>query len=70
MTNLKMSQDEMIKRHLQSVGTITCAEAQTVYRCRSLTSVIARLRKDGLKIDSQRKKDPMGQRYVRYNYSK
>lgn len=66
MTTTKMTQDEMIKRHLQSVGTITCAEAQTVYRCRSLTSVVARLRNEGLPIKSVRKTDPLGQRYVRY----
>ena len=64
------SQDEMIRRHLDMVGTITCMEAQTVYRVRSLTSVVARLRKNGMVIDSERKTDPTGQRYVRYHYNK
>ena len=62
----KISQDDMIARHLESVGTITCMEAQTVYRVRSLTSVISRLRQAGMDIESERKVDPTGQRYVRY----
>ena len=61
------NQDEIIRRHLDMVGTLTCMEAQTVYRVRSLTSVISRLRKDGIEIRSERKTDPTGQRYVRYH---
>jgi hypothetical protein len=64
------SQDEMIRRHLDMVGSITCMEAQTVYRVRSLTSVVARLRKNGMVIESERKADPTGQRYVRYHTTK
>lgn len=63
----KMSQDELILRHLETAGTITCAEAQTVYRARSLTSIIARLRRE-YDIVSERKTDITGQRYVRYHY--
>ena len=62
-----MSQDELLKRHLLEVGTITNAEAQTIYKVRSLTSNIARLRNNGLRIVSQRKTDLAGQRYVRYH---
>lgn len=63
----KMSQDEIVLRHLQEVGSITCMEAHMVYKIRSLTSVIARLkRRKGLIIESILKKDLNGQRYVRY----
>lgn len=65
---VKMTQDEMVARHLESVGSITCMEAQTVYRARSLTSIISRLRNKGMEISSERKTDPTGQRYVRYHY--
>lgn len=63
----KMSQDELLKRHLLEVGTITPMEAQGIYQCRSVTSNIARLREGGLTIKSEFKKDLSGQRYVRYH---
>ena len=63
-----MSQDEMLKRHLLEVGTITPMEASTIYKCRSVTSNIARLRAvHKLDIVSEYKKDLQGQRYVRYH---
>ena len=65
---MKMSQDEMLKRHLLEVGTITPMEASTIYKCRSVTSNIARLRAvHKLDIVSEYKKDLQGQRYVRYH---
>ena len=67
MINNKMTQDEMLKRHLLEVGTITPMEAMGIYQCRSVTSNIARLRKAGLTIKSEFKKDLNGQRYVRYH---
>jgi hypothetical protein len=67
MPKTLMTQDEMIRRHMDTVGSITCVEAQAVYRVRSLTSVMSRLRKAGMDIRSERKTDPMGQRYVRYH---
>lgn len=67
LNSRKMSQDEIVLRHLKEVGTITCMEAHMIYKIRSLTSVIARLkRRHGLMIDSILKKDLNGQRYVRY----
>lgn len=62
-----MSQDDILRRHLLEVGTITNAEAQTVYKVRSLTSNIARIRANGLRVVSERKTDLSGQRYVRYH---
>ena len=63
----KISQDEMLKRHLMEVGTITPMDAQIIYQRRSVTSNIARLRAQGLNIKSEFKKDLSGQRYVRYH---
>ena len=63
----RTSQDDIIATHLDTVGSITCVEAQTVYRVRSLTSVVSRLRKRGYEIESERKTDLTGQRYVRYH---
>lgn len=64
----QMSQDEIILRHLKEIGNISGVEASTVYKCRSLTSVISRLMKRGWIIDKETKRDATGQRYVRYSY--
>lgn len=64
---MKMTQDELLHRFLLEVGTITPVEASTVYKIRSLTSCIARLRRRGMRIVSERKTDLAGQRYVRYH---
>ena len=67
MPDKKTNMDEMIKRHLLSLGTITGCEAGSLYKTRCLTSNIARLRASGLTIISERKTDATGQRYVRYH---
>ena len=66
-TPTKMSQDEMLTRHLLEVGSITGVEAQTIYKTRCLTSNIRRLRVNGLNIHTEYKKDLSGQRYARYH---
>lgn len=63
----KMSQDEMLFRHLMEVGSITGVEAQTIYKARCVTSNIARLRAKGMNIHTEFKKDLSGQRYARYH---
>lgn len=67
MPEKKTNQDEILKRHLLSIGTITGMEASNIYKVRCLTSNIARLRAMGLNIVSERKTDQTGQRYVRYH---
>ena len=67
MPRVPMSQDELLARHLREVGSITGVEAQTVYKVRSITSNIARLRSYGMKIYTEYKKDLSGQRYARYH---
>lgn len=63
----KMTQDEMLTRHLLEVGSITGVEAQTIYKTRCITSNIVRLRAAGLSIVTEFKKDLSGQRYARYH---
>ncbi len=67
MPEKKTNMDEMIKRHLLSLGTITGCEAGSLYKTRCLTSNIARLRANGMNIVSERKVDATGQRYVTYH---
>lgn len=64
-----LPQDQSIARHFQAVGTITAVEAATLYKVRSITSNISRLRKAGMQISTEFKKDITGQRYARYNLS-
>lgn len=52
--------------HLQKHGSISQAEAGTVYKIRALPRRIADLKALGHKITSKIKKDPTGQRYARY----
>lgn len=62
-----LPQDRDIANHFSVVGTITAVEAATLYKVRSLTSNVARLRKAGLQITTEFKKDITGQRYARYS---
>jgi hypothetical protein len=64
----RMTQQEMIKKHLMHVETITNIEAAALYKARSLTKVISNLRKAGMNIISEWKTDITKQRYVKYHY--
>lgn len=66
-TPTKMSQDDMLTRHLLETGSITGMEAQTIYKTRCVTSNIARIRAKGMNIYTEFKKDLSGQRYARYH---
>lgn len=63
-----LPQDQDIQVHLRTVGTITAVEASTLYKVRCMTSNISRLRKSGMTITTEFKKDLTGQRYARYRY--
>lgn len=52
--------------HLQKHGSISQAEAATVYRIRALPRRISDLKEAGHKITRELKQDPTGQRYARY----
>lgn len=62
-------QCQIVLRHLSdpTFGSITGAEASTVYRIRHLPSRIWDLKDAGVAIKTERKVDPTGQRYVRYS---
>jgi hypothetical protein len=70
MKNRKMTVDEIVLKHLQEIGNLTCMEAHTVYSIRSLSSAMSRLKKQGYEITSLPKKDLTGQRYVKYVYDR
>jgi hypothetical protein len=53
--------------HLLNHGSISQAEAATVYRIRALPRRIADLKAMGHKITRELKQDPTGQRYARYS---
>lgn len=59
-------QTQEILIHLEKHGSITPIQAEAVYKCRSLTSRIAELRKSGFAISRLLKKDATGQRYATY----
>ena len=61
-----MSQKHTILEHLMGHGSITHAEAETVYGIRRLSARIHELREDGVIIHSDDKADAKGQRYIRY----
>ena len=63
-----MTQREMLRRHLTTIGTITQVEAAALYKVRSLTKRIAELRDAGMRIESEWRRDMTGQRYVRYHH--
>jgi hypothetical protein len=55
-----------ILKHLKQYGSISQAEASTVYRIRALPRRIADLKASGIPVTSVLKKDATGQRYARY----
>ena len=61
------SQNNKILEHLSNVGSISFLEAWDLYRVRSLPRRIADQRELGWQIKSEKRKDHLGQRYVRYS---
>lgn len=57
---------DLIRDHLQTGESISNVEAQALWRCRALPKRINELRREGLNILAQRRKDSTGQSYVRY----
>lgn len=57
---------KVVFEHLQTVGSLSTAEAWTVYKIRSLPTRITELKKLGHNITVKLKKDATGQRYARY----
>jgi len=62
-----MTQNQIIKKHLQRAGSITVREAMIEYSIQSLTKRIQEMREDGDNIKSTVKYHPVTQqKYVRY----
>lgn len=59
-------QDKLVLDYLLAEESITNAEANTVLRARSVSKRISTLRKCGVEIAKDYRKDVTGQRYVRY----
>jgi hypothetical protein len=57
---------QTVLKHLQNFGSLSTAEAATVYKIRSLPTRIFELKALGYNIDVEIKRDPTGQRYARY----
>lgn len=65
-----MTQEEIVKQHLEREGTITSWEAIEKYRITRLSDRIHTLRKKGMEIETEMKKstrDPSKQ-YALYKY--
>jgi hypothetical protein len=60
-------QVQTLLTHLQQHGSISQAEAATVYRIRALPRRISDLKEAGWPIKRELKVDPTGQRYARYS---
>ncbi|KAF1049348.1 helix-turn-helix domain-containing protein [Xylophilus sp.] len=59
-------QTRKVLAHLETVGSITNVEAHAVHGIRSVSRRITELRDAGAPIRKEQKRDPIGQRYVRY----
>lgn len=66
MKNKLTPQAKQVLEHLLAEGTLTGAEAATVYKIRHLPRRIADLREAGWPIARELRKDRAGQRYARY----
>jgi len=53
MSEEKLTQKQLVEKHLRSGKSITPAQAQRLYKCWRLSSVINRLRTDGMRIETK-----------------
>ena len=61
-----MSQNEMVRLHLEKYGSLSQAEARQIYNVNRLSARVLDLRAKGLAIKSEIRTDPVGRRYARY----
>lgn len=67
MANKKLSQQQLILKHLRATKGLTLREAFFDYGIQSFTARISELRKKGYRIDSVASKHPTSfQKYTRY----
>ena len=60
------TQKELLLKHFESVDNISNIEAQAIYKIRALPRRISDLKEEGYQFEHEWKKDPTGQRYMRY----
>lgn len=64
-----MSQQHVLLKHLNKVGSISNLEAITIHRIYALPRRIADLKEKGHQFIHEHRKDVTGKRYVRYFYT-
>lgn len=65
---IKETQTEILRKHFMVRPSISGVEAAAMYRIRSLARRINDLEAKGFQFRREFKKDPTGQRYVRYHF--
>lgn len=61
-----MNQKELLLQHLRDNSHVTQLEAMALYRIFNLKARIEELRKEGVVIHTDMRKDATGKRYARY----
>ena len=66
----RLTQKQMVQRHLETFGNITTYDAIIRYKVTRLSAIIWFLREDGMNINSIFESDFDGISYVRYYYNR
>ena len=61
-----MTQMDIVKKHLDTYGSISPLEAQSNYNIWRLAAVVDRMKNRGIAIDKVMKKAPSGAKYAEY----
>jgi len=61
-----MTQMDIVKKHLDTYGSISPLEAQSNYNIWRLAAVVGRMKDRGVAIDKVMKKAPSGAKYAEY----
>ena len=61
-----MTQMDIVKKHLDTYGSISPLEAQSNYNIWRLAAVVGRMKNRGIAIDKVMKKAPSGAKYAEY----
>ena len=65
-----MTQKEILRNHLETVGSISPVEALVVHRIGRLAARVCDLRDEGMNVLTNMSTDTTGHRYARYTYEK
>lgn len=64
-----MTQMDIVKKHLETYGSISPLEAQSNYNIWRLAAVVGRMKDRGIAIDKVMKVAPSGAKYAEYKLS-